>query len=82
MSLDLKDLKRLKITEETKAWLDAESRITGRTQQEILRDAVHEIAVQKIHAARLLAAMAPPEGRAGDSRGRSGEQQGRAGTER
>lgn len=73
MSLDLADLKRLKITEETKAWLSAESRITGRTPQDILRDEVHKIAVSKIHAARLLAALAPSEGRAGEHQGQSGD---------
>lgn len=69
MSLDLNDLKRLKITAETMAWLEAESRTTGQTKQEILRDAMHTIAVQKIHAAKLLAALAPVEGSSGDTRG-------------
>lgn len=70
MSLDLIDLKRLKITAETSAWLESEARITGRTKQEILRDTVHQIAVEKIHAARLLAALAPAEANSGDTGGR------------
>lgn len=70
MSLDLKDLKRLKITAETIAWLESESRITGKTKQEILRDAMHQLACDKIHAARLLAALAPAEALSGDSGGR------------
>jgi hypothetical protein len=69
MSLDLADLKRLKITEETRAWLSAEAQRTGRSQQEVARDALHEIALSKIKAARLLVALAPDEGRAGDTRG-------------
>jgi hypothetical protein len=70
MSLDLKDLKRLKITAETIAWLESESLTTGRTKQEILRDAMHEIAVAKIRAARLLATLAPAEAISGDTQGR------------
>lgn len=70
MSLDLIDLKRLKITAETSAWLESESRITGRSKQDILRDTVHQIAVEKIHSARLLAALAPVEANSGDTRGR------------
>lgn len=40
MSADLADLKRLKVTAETRAWLAATSRSTGKSQQEIARDAV------------------------------------------
>lgn len=70
MSLDLVDLKRLKITAETAAWLEAEARITGRSKQEILRDEMHRLAVEKIHGARLLAALAPAEANSGDTGGR------------
>jgi hypothetical protein len=70
MSLDLVDLKRLKITPETAAWLEAESRTSGRTKQEILREAMHQLAVGKIHAAKVLAALAPVEGISGDTGGR------------
>lgn len=70
MSTDLRDLKRLKITDETHAWLSAEAQRTDRSQQEIARDALHEIALSKIKAARLLVALAPTEGRNGDGGGR------------
>lgn len=70
MSADLCDLKRLKITAETRAWLHAEAARTGRSQQEIARDALHDLALEKIHAAKVLVALAPAEGRAGDGRGR------------
>ena len=70
MSADLADLKRLKITEETQAWLRAEAQSTGRSQQEIARDALHDIALGKIKAARLLAAMAPGEAPSRDGGGR------------
>ena len=69
MSLDLIDF-RGKITAETNAWLEAEARTSGKPKQEILRDAVHEIALAKIHAAKLLTALAPAEGISGASRGR------------
>ncbi|MFM2288830.1 MAG: hypothetical protein RL684_1973 [Pseudomonadota bacterium] len=69
MSLELIDF-RGKITPETNAWLEAESRTTGRVKQEILRDAVHVIALAKIHAAKVLTALAPVEGFSGAGRGR------------
>lgn len=69
MSADLIDF-RGKITAETYAWLDAESRTTGRPKQEILRDAIHQIALEKIHAAKVLTALAPAEGISRASRGR------------
>lgn len=68
MAVDLNDLKRLKITGRTRAWLQAEAHSSGRSQQEIARDALDEIAGQKIHAAKVLVAMAPDEAHAGDGR--------------
>ncbi len=47
VSLELIDF-RGKITAETNAWLESESRTTGRAKQEILSDAVHEIALAKL----------------------------------
>jgi len=79
MAADLDDLKRLKVTEETKAWLHAKSLSTGRRMQEIARDALHEIAVAEIRAARILANLAPAEARAGDDRGLARDNQGRGG---
>lgn len=71
MSADLDDLKRLKVTAETRAWLQAEAHTTGRSKQEIARDALHEIALAKIRAAKVLASLAPDEGHNGDVRGRN-----------
>lgn len=76
MSADLGDLKRLKITAETRAWLAAEAHSSGRSQQEIARDALHEIAVGRIHAAKVLVSMAPSEGHAGDSERHNGATRG------
>jgi hypothetical protein len=66
MSAELGDLKRLKITAETQAWLQAEAKKTGKSQQEIARDVLHGIALEQIRGARLLLALAPPQAHAGD----------------
>jgi hypothetical protein len=71
MSADLCDLKRLRVTARTKAWLSARAHSTGRTQQDIARDALDSIAAQEIHAARVLASMAPAEAPDGDGEGRT-----------
>lgn len=71
MSLDLKDLKRIKLTPETLVWLEAESRTTGRGKQEILRDAMHKIALEKHQFANVLSALALAEGLNGAVGGRS-----------
>jgi hypothetical protein len=69
MSADLGDLKRLKITAETRAWLQAEAHSTGRSQQEIARDMLHNVALEKIRAAKVLVGLAPAEGHIGDAGG-------------
>lgn len=70
MSLDLKDLKRVKLTRDTMAWLESESRDSSRSKQEILRDEMHAIAVAAKRKARLLLALSPDEGNSGDTEGR------------
>lgn len=67
MSLDLADLKRLKITKDTVSWLRGKCAATGRSHQEIARDALHSVAVQEIHEAKILASFALSEGHVGDS---------------
>jgi hypothetical protein len=69
MSLDLKDLKRVKLTTETLAWLESESRESSRSKQEILRDEMHKIAIAAKRKARLLLSLSPDEGGFGDGRG-------------
>jgi len=71
MSLDLFDLKRLKISRETRAWLQSEAQGTGESQQDIARTALHEIALRKIRQATVLARLAEAEGHDGDRRGHS-----------
>lgn len=70
MSLDHVDLKRLKITRETRAWLTAEASRTGNSAQEIARDELHRIALASIEAARFLLALSPSEGHDRDGGGR------------
>ena len=77
MAEDLGDLKRLKITAETRAWLQSESHITGKSQQEVARDQLHEFALEKIRAAKVLVGLAPAERRVGDVGGHIGDAQGR-----
>lgn len=62
MSKPKADLKRLRISAETRAWLQAEATSSGKSQQEIVRSVLHEMALKKIHAANLLSALATAEG--------------------
>lgn len=69
MSLPLDDLKRLKITNETLAYLESEARESGRTKQEVLRDVMHSIAIAAKRKAKLLLALSPDEGNEGTTGG-------------
>jgi hypothetical protein len=71
MALDLIDF-RGKLTAEASALLKAEAHTTGKSEQEILRDYMHEIALRKIQAAKVLVSLAPDEGRSGASGGSAG----------
>lgn len=73
MSADLADLKRLKITPRTRAWLTAETLNTGRSAQDIVRDLLDAKAGQAIHGAKILTALAEGEGHSRDDQGRSGK---------
>ena len=64
--IQLEDLKRLKVTSETKAYLYAEARRLGCSMHEVARAELHRIAVEKIHAAKVLVSLSPREGRDGD----------------
>lgn len=76
MAADLDDLKRLKVTPETWAWLQGKSHTSGRSKQEIARDALHAIAVQELDAARVLNALDPRQAHPGDVRASSGDTEG------
>lgn len=77
MSHDLFDLKRLKITRETRAWLQGVAHKTGHSQQEIARDALHERALDELDAAKVLHNLDPREGLFRDLEGQSGDSRGR-----
>jgi hypothetical protein len=64
------DLKRLKLTKLGKAWVKSEAHATGKSEQEIVSDLVHERAVQRHRAAKVFVALAPDEAHDGDSEGR------------
>ena len=70
MALPLPDLKRLKITRATRAWLTAEARATRKTFAEVARDALHEIAIRRIHEAKVLTGIVASEDLDGDSEDR------------
>lgn len=70
MALDHGDIKRLKLTSASLRWLKSEAEKTGYSPQEIARERLHRIAVEEIHAARLLAEGTSDEDISRDSRGR------------
>lgn len=82
MAADLFDLKRLKVTAETRAMLQAKAMRTGKSQQEIARDLLHGIALEELDAARVLYALDPREARGGDAEGHSRDGGGRQGGRR
>lgn len=69
MSLPLKDLGKAKVTAETDAWLTVRSRRTGRSKLDLMRDALHDLAVQELHDAKVFVALAASEGIPGERRG-------------
>lgn len=77
MSCDLADLKRLKITAETRAWLAAEAHVSGRSAQDVARDVLHAKAVEKVHAAKVITAMAAGEVHIRDGRAHIRDTRGR-----
>lgn len=82
MSLPLKDLGKAKVTAETDAWLSVRARRTGRSKLDLMRDALHDLAIEELHDAKLLVALAEVEGIRGDRRGHAGEAGGISGNQR
>lgn len=70
MSSDLIDLGKLKVTEQTAAWLESEHRRTGQKKLAIVRDYLHELALKDFRAAKVLVALFPSEGNSGEGGGR------------
>ena len=72
MSLELKDF-RCKITAEADAALTAVARITGKDRSEIVRDLVHDWAIQRIDEASLMHQLLQAEGLPGIAGGIAGK---------
>lgn len=81
VSIELKDF-RGKITVETACWLEAEARATGKQQQEIAREILHEWAAKRLHAATVAQGLMQVEGVDAASEGLAMARQGRAGSAR
>lgn len=81
MSIELVDF-RGKITPETHAALEALSRATGRDRAELVRDWLHEKAVEQIHIATVLHQQLLAKGMPGVSGGVGGSGRGVSGNRR
>lgn len=64
---------RAKLTEETKVWLNYKARKTGRDKQDIIREALHRIAIGDLHEAHDLATYAKEQGLGGADEGIAGQ---------
>lgn len=71
MGIELKDF-RGRITPETDCALEAEARATGRDRQEIVREVMHQWALQKIHSATVMHKLLQAEGLPGIGGGARG----------
>ena len=71
MSAPLKDF-RGKITTETDCVLEAINRVSGRDKSEIVRDILHEWALDKLDEHNVLARLLKAEGVAGSAEGTAG----------
>lgn len=67
MSIELVDLGRLKVTEETSVILNAQARLQGRGVHEIVRGLLHEWAQYKLHEQKLTHAACTAQGLLGTS---------------
>lgn len=84
MGVELKDY-RGRITPETDCVLEAESRSTGKDRQEIVRDILHDWAMQRVRGASVLNRLLQAEGLigiAGGIEGHTREREGSTGKKR
>lgn len=61
MSAETKDF-RGEITVETDVWLETETRVYGRTRQDVVREILHSHALRKLREASVLSALAVANG--------------------
>ncbi len=71
MSEELKDF-RGKITPETHVILEALSRSSGKERQELVREVLHEWAMNRLHEHSLIDKLMRAEGLVGESKGTAG----------
>lgn len=84
MGIELKDF-RGRITPEADCVLEAEARASGRERQEIVREILHDWAMERIHGASVLHRLLLAEGLKGidgGTRGNTGEREGTTGRKR
>jgi hypothetical protein len=70
MALDLKDIKRLGLTDVGKVWVSRQAKKQGISEQEFVRRLVHESALKEFAEAKLLVALSVTHGLDLDSDGR------------
>jgi predicted DNA-binding protein len=63
---------RAKLTQETRVWLEYKARKTGREKQDIIREALHRVAIGDLHEAHDLATYAKEQGLDAAERGIAG----------
>lgn len=78
MSIDLKDF-RGRITPETHCVLEGVSRVTGQDRQEIVRQVLHDWALERLRIAKVTDQMLRAEGLAGIAEGGVGNRRESAG---
>jgi hypothetical protein len=71
MALDLKDIKRLGLTDVGKVWVARQAEKANATEQEFLRDLVHELALKDFAEAKLLVELSVAHGLNLDGGGQS-----------
>ena len=79
MAAPLKDF-RGKITAETDCVLEAHTRVSGQDRAELVRQILHDWAVERIHEHRVLEKLLRAEGLAGESQGSGGNRRESKGT--
>lgn len=71
MALDLKDIKRLGLTDVGKVWVASAAAKQRKTEQEFIRDLIHELALKDFADAKVLVALSVAHGLNLDGDGQS-----------
>lgn len=70
MALDLKDIKRLGLTDVGKVWIARQAKRARKSEQEFIRDLIHDLALKDFEEAKLLTALSVTHGLDLDTGGR------------